>query len=135
MKAPFILDACALIAFLNAEDGGEKVRDLIEDEDNRIYVHMVNLCEVYYGYYKADGIKKAEKVLEDLGQLPIEHIDDISLGFIKMVGKYKASHRVSLADAFVLALSEKMKGKVVTTDHKEFDPIDEAKLIKFYWVR
>ncbi|MEW6620346.1 MAG: type II toxin-antitoxin system VapC family toxin [bacterium] len=135
MKNSFILDACAVIAFLNAEEGGEKVKDLLENKDNNVYLHHINLCEVYYGYYKADGIKRAEKVLNDLEQLPIRYIEDMSIEFLKIVGKYKASYQISLADAFVIGLAETLKGKVVTTDHKEFDPIDNAKLVKFFWLR
>lgn len=135
MKGPFVLDACAVIAFLNAEEGGDKVKALLEDTENEVYVHMINLCEVYYGFCKADGVEKAEKVMEDLSQLPLEFIDEMSFDFIKVVGKYKAAHRISLADAFVLGLAEKMKARVVTTDHHELDPIDKAKLAMFYWVR
>jgi hypothetical protein len=40
-----ILDACAMIAFLRAEPGGEVVRDLLNDPSNRCFAHAINLCE------------------------------------------------------------------------------------------
>ena len=47
MSNLFILDACALIALLNAEAGGEKVKTLLEDTENEIYMHLVTLCKIY----------------------------------------------------------------------------------------
>lgn len=96
---------------------------------------MINLCEVYYGFYKVEGQDKAEAVIESIFQLPVEFVEDISLDFIKIVGKFKGTNRIFLADAFVLALAEKMSGKVVTTDHGEFDPIDKKGEIQFFWIR
>ena len=46
----YILDACALIAVLNKEDGAEFVRDLIDKaNDNAVSISMniINLLEVY----------------------------------------------------------------------------------------
>ncbi len=131
----FILDACSLIAFVNAEKGGDKIKTLLEDADNEIYMHMINLGEVYYGFYKVEGKEKAETVIENLIQLPIDFVEDVSLDFVKTAGKYKASYRISFADAFVLALAEKSQGQVVTTDHGEFDPVAKKERIEFFWVR
>lgn len=96
---------------------------------------MVNLCEVYYGFYKMDGEERADAVLENLNKLPIEYRDALSIDFLKIVGKYKANYRISLTDAFVLGLAEEAKGRVVTTDHKEFDPAEKEGVIRFHWLR
>jgi PIN domain nuclease of toxin-antitoxin system len=48
----YILDACALIAFLDHEQGWEKVDDLITHADAGdilLSMHIANLLEVYYG--------------------------------------------------------------------------------------
>jgi len=66
LKNIFIFDACALIALLAAEDGSEKVRDLILDAiDGNILLKMnqVNLLEVYYylcNVYNFEKILKKE---------------------------------------------------------------------------
>ncbi len=135
MNKSFILDACSIIAFLNAEKGGEKLKTLLENNHCQHYMHMINLCETYYGFYKKDGKRHAEEILQKLLLLPIEYIEDISLDFIKAVGKYKAAYKISLADAFVLALAEIKKAAVVTTDHKEFDPVSYEGKIEFLWLR
>lgn len=131
----FILDACSLIAFINAEKGGNKIKTLLEDPRNEIFMHMINLGEVYYGFYRAEGREKAETVINNLIQLPINFVEDMSIDFVKTAGKYKANYRISFADAFVLALAEKREGKVVTTDHGEFDPVAKKERIEFFWVR
>ena len=54
----YVLDACALIALLNKEDGAHNVVALYEkliDGKAEIIMNKVNLFEVYYGYLKADG--------------------------------------------------------------------------------
>jgi PIN domain nuclease of toxin-antitoxin system len=46
----YILDACALIAFLNEEPGQEIVADLLKKAQKgeaAIYMSIVNLIEVY----------------------------------------------------------------------------------------
>jgi PIN domain nuclease of toxin-antitoxin system len=51
-KMKYILDACALLAFLNKEDGWDKVTDLlteaIDTGEVEIYMSIVNLLEIYY---------------------------------------------------------------------------------------
>lgn len=131
----FILDACSIIAFVNAEEGSEKMKTLLENAANEFYMHILNLGEVYYGFYKVEGREKAETVIENLMQLPINFVEDMSIDFVKTAGKYKANYRISFADAFVLALAEKREGKVVTTDHGEFDPVAKKERIEFFWVR
>jgi len=66
-----IVDASALIAYFKEEPGHEKFRDLLADEQNVLAIHATNLCEVYYGYLRADGPDKAEdawqKAIQILG--------------------------------------------------------------------
>jgi PIN domain nuclease of toxin-antitoxin system len=41
-----ILDACALIAFLRAEPGGEKLRELLASSQDAVLIHGVNALRV-----------------------------------------------------------------------------------------
>jgi uncharacterized protein with PIN domain len=56
-----IVDASALIAYFKEEVGHENFRALLADEQNVLAIHAANLCEVYYGYLRADGPDKAEE--------------------------------------------------------------------------
>lgn len=59
-KPTHILDANALIAYFKGENGQDRIADLLRDEQNILAIHAVNLCEVYYGYYRADGQEQAD---------------------------------------------------------------------------
>ena len=50
--------------------------------------------------------------------------DDINESFWKLFAYYKATiRRLSLADCFALTLTKRLNGTLVTSDHKEFNPI------------
>jgi PIN domain nuclease of toxin-antitoxin system len=44
----YVIDACALIAFLQNESGGDELRELFKVPENEFFMHSVNLTEVYY---------------------------------------------------------------------------------------
>jgi PIN domain nuclease of toxin-antitoxin system len=50
-----ILDACAVIAFFRNEPGADIVRETITNQNNNKIIHVVNLCEVYYNFYRDIG--------------------------------------------------------------------------------
>ena len=43
--------------------------------------------------------------------------------FWERVGAHKARGQIALGDCFCLALAETLGGQVVTSDHREFDPL------------
>ena len=131
----FVLDACAVIAYLNAEPGGDRVKALIGDNRNRVLMHYINLGEVYYGFRRSEGEQKASDVLNKLLDLPVEYVTVVTLDLLKHAGKFKSEHRISYADAFVLALAETEQVQIVTSDHHEFDLVEAAGQMKFFWIR
>lgn len=56
-----VVDASALIAYFKEEPGHERFAKLLADEENVLAIHIVNLCEVYYAYYRSDGQSRAEE--------------------------------------------------------------------------
>lgn len=131
----YVIDACALIAFLQNEKGGDKLRELFKAPENIFFMHSVNLTEVYYDAVYVSGKEKAQELFETVGKLPIIILWDLDISFIKLVGKYKTSYKISFADCFVLAFAEKEKATVISTDHHEFDIIESAEELSFYWLR
>ena len=50
--------------------------------------------------------------------------EDMDIAFWRQAGRYKAIiHRVSLADCFAITLANRIGGELVTSDHREMDPI------------
>ena len=120
----YVLDACAMIAFLRGEPGAEVVRDLLHEPLASCYAHAINLCEVYYGFIRAANAKTARQAIGDLGAVGIQTRRDISGKFWMRVGELKGKIRkISLADCFAVELSRQLEAEVVTSDHREFDPL------------
>lgn len=119
-----ILDACAVIAFLRDEPGGELVENYFINETYTCFIHAINLCEVYYDVIRNSSQQKADEMLNNLRATGLIFRDDIEQSFWKLAAQYKANiRRLSLADCFALALTKRLNGTLVTSDHKEFDPI------------
>jgi predicted nucleic acid-binding protein len=83
-------------------------------------MHVCNLGEVYYDFLRADGVEVAETAWTSTLELPLDLRRDGDDVFIKRVGTIKVEERVSFADAFALALSERLQVPLVTTDQHEF---------------
>jgi len=134
----YILDACALIAYFNDEDGAENISQLFEEANLGqidLIISVVNLCEVFYDRLKAKDAEIALDFFEDIKLLPVSICRNIGDDLIAEASKFKVEWKVSLADAFALGLARLMGGKLVSTDHHEFDVIAESGLVKFYWLR
>jgi predicted nucleic acid-binding protein len=132
------LDACAVIAFLTGEKGSDKVRTLLEyaaEGTSELHMHRINLLEVYYDTYKVGGREQADRILEQILNLPITIVDDLDDDLFRKSGELKATSRVSLADALALALAIKLDASLVSSDHHEFDVIQAAGLATFEWIR
>ena len=128
----YVIDACALIAFLQDETGGDKLSKLFKVPENEFIMHSINLTEVYYDAVYVSGEEKAQELFETVAELPITILWNLDINFIKLVGKYKTSYKISFADSFVLALAEKETAIVISTDHHKFDPIEKAGELSFY---
>jgi len=138
MSDHYLLDACALIAYINDEDGADVVEALLaQSSDNAVLLSMsmTNVLEVYYGVFRDFGSDKAEEVLDEILSLPIGFIGDLSLDTVREAGRLKVSHKMSLADSIALGIASVSGYFVVTADHHEFDAVEKSETIKFLWIR
>ena len=70
----YILDACALIALLQDEQGADNVSAVLNAAvkgEAEIAMHKLNLLEVYYGAYRSRGKEQADLMLAELKKRPI----------------------------------------------------------------
>ncbi len=137
MSKIFVLDACALIALLNDENGADKVvaaYRMAKNDEAEIIINRINLLEVYYGFYHDKGKDYAEKVLENIEQSIIS-ISEFDRNIFPIAGRLKASHKISLADSIALAQALITGGELMTADHHEFDLIEGKEPIVFHWIR
>lgn len=119
-----VMDGSALIAYVRRETGWDVVANLLIDLDNTCYAHGLNLCEVYYDHYRVAGEATAWAEISDLEAVGLIFRTDMDPAFWQQAGRHKALYRrVSIADCFCIALAQRLGGEVVTTDHREFDPL------------
>ena len=134
----YVFDACALIAFLNDEEGANKVEALFEQAgigEVELYAMSVNLYEVYYDALRHTSAEKAEELLTDLYALPITVIENVDRPLIRLAAHFKTTYRMSVADSFALALTTQLNASLISTDHHEFDDVEKSDEVKFFWLR
>ncbi len=119
----FVLDACAMIAFLMNEAGSSIVERFLPDPSARCCAHSLNYCEVYYDLARRFDEARAVQAVDDLEALGIAPRSDLSRPFWERMGRLKAGARLSLADCACVALAQEVGGTVVTADRKEFEPL------------
>jgi len=134
----YVLDACALVAFLTGEKGGEHVRLVYREAATgkaEVYMNAYNLLEVYYGFYRAFGKHLADAMARKLHASKIAIVSELDSAVFAEAGRLKASYKMSLADAVALAQTIVVSGALLTSDHHEFDAVEANEHINFIWIR
>lgn len=128
-----VLDSYALLAFLRGEPGEESVARLLEqagDSETPLHMTEVNYAEVKCQVIRKDGMERWAEIERELPTLPIEfhpatrHLADLA-------AEFKAAHKMSLADAFAVALAKEKKAQLVTGD-PEFKAVEKE--IRIQWL-
>jgi ribonuclease VapC len=134
-KSPsYILDAFALMAYLENEPGAERVEAILEDAEkgkSHIYISIINLGEVVYNIERKHGLSKAQDALGLFQKMPIEILpaDNQTV----LAGAHiKANYPLSYADAFVVVAAQHINGIIMTGD-PEFQDITE--LVEIEWLQ
>lgn len=124
-----------MLAYLKGEAGANVVDGLLRDPADSCYAHSVNLCEVYYDFLRRSDEQTARQAISDLYADEVIERKDMSRRFWRLVGQHKARGRISLADCFCITLAQHLSGKLVTTDHREFDPLVPLGLCPIHFIR
>ncbi len=127
-----ILDASALIAYLEKEPGYETVKDLLAkaaESQKDLLMTTVNWGEVCYILLR-NHKEDAEKVLRLIETFPIEFVD-VDLHLAKQAAIYKAEKKLPFVDCFAAALAKIRKAELVTAD-KDFKAVEDQ--IKIIWI-
>jgi uncharacterized protein with PIN domain len=131
-----VLDACAIIAFLRNEPGADIVRESLADETTAHFAHAVNVCEAYYILSRAGDEERVRQALDSLSEYGVLMREDMDTAFWRQAGTHKATiHRVSLADCFAVALTNRVGGMLLTSDHHEFDPLAASGVCRVRFIR
>jgi ribonuclease VapC len=126
----YVLDSYAILAWLQAEPGGETVADLLKRAKNGeivLSICVVNLGEVLYIIEREESVRAAHVVLATIDELPVEQVNatrDVTL----QAAHYKALYRMSYSDCFAMSLA-RQKGATLVTGDPEFQTQDEVDLL------
>ena len=121
-----VLDASALMTFFEDRPGAGKVEELIRlgvDGKRQLLMSVVNWGEVYYSAWRAKGPGVAQKLLEDIAQLPVE-IVVADLALTRAAAELRAEHKLPYADCFAAALAASRKASLATGD-KDFASVEK----------
>lgn len=128
-----LLDSHAILAFLNDEEGAERVAGLLEDAEESgapLLVNEINVGEVYYIVAKHRSEDAAEQVLLHLDRLPLELVSN-TFDNVLEAARLKARFPLSYADAFALATAIRFDARLVTGD-PEFEAAED--LVDVDWI-
>lgn len=130
-----ILDASAMVAYLEGEPGEDVVAEVLADPVDACYAHAINLCEVYYNALRVSGLPTAHAALASLYADGVIERKDMSRKFWQRVGSHKSKGGISLPDCFCVSLAQELDGEVVTSDHHEFDRLAALGIVPIRFIR
>jgi ribonuclease VapC len=129
----YILDSFALLAYLDGEEGMDRVRDVLVEAshgDCRVVHSIINLGEVLYVTEREVGLPQAQAVLAVVEQLPIEILPATNEAVLA-AAHVKANYPVAHADAFAVVAAMESGGTILTGD-REFEQVEG--LVKIAWL-
>jgi predicted nucleic acid-binding protein len=129
-----VLDSFSLIAYLEGEEGAEKMVEVFRaarDSGRDLLLSVVNWGEVYYITLREAGRERAEQAAHIISSLPIQ-IVPIDLDLTRVAAEFKATRKMSYANCFVAALAKMRRAELVTGD--EDFKMAEAE-VKVVWIK
>ncbi len=125
----YFIDSSAWIEYFGGSHSGEKVNEIIMDEENEIFVITINIGEVI------SFLKRENKNIETAYESIIKRakIFEITPRIAKEAGilhaeKRKNKSTISLADSLIICSANAIKAKIVSKDN-HFKDVKEAIMI------
>jgi predicted nucleic acid-binding protein len=131
----YVLDSYAMLAYLEAEPGSDRVRELLTAAESRkyhLFMCVVNLGEVMYIVERERGLPEAQDTLARIDELPIEIINaDRTLTLA--AAHLKKDCPIAYADCFAAALAQ-LHNTILLTGDSEFGKIKVEYNIQIEWM-
>ena len=125
----FIIDSFAWIEYLLGTERGVYVKNIVEDNNNEIFTHILSLAEISSRLSRS-GIDSSESIKNILSISKIFNINNnISIRAGQLHSEIRKKIKdFGLVDAFILLSAKDIKIKVLTGD-EHFKNFKEADLI------
>lgn len=126
----FVLDASAILALWNEEDGASIVEKLLRDNPHhrKIYISFMTFMECRYRIWKDRGRDAADELFRSLSLLPATRVD-VDDTLIMIASELKAQHKISAADSWIIATAITRKATLVHKD-PEFEALSDKVTLK-----
>ncbi len=114
----YVLDASALLAYLQNKPSGKKVNGLLKEALRgraEVLMSAVNQGEVYGWILREHGADRARATMSALQPLPIRIIDVTSARALR-AAEVKLTYKLYYVDSFAAALAIENKATLVTSD-------------------
>lgn len=128
-----VLDAWAVLAYLNNEPAAQAVRHVLrraKRKDIVVLFSLINYGECMYVVERAKGLEAAQAAANIIDQLPLRIVPaDRALVF--EAAHMKARYPISYADAFSAALAKQNHARLMTGD-PEFKAVEPE--VAIHWL-
>jgi uncharacterized protein len=115
--------------FLRAEE----ILKEAERGRTKLYMHVLNLGEVYYNVFKGAGENLGNSVSIKVKNYPVELVDDLSENFLLSAARIKGIYPIFYADAFAATSIE--KEAILITGDPDLKLLERDGKIKVLWIR
>jgi len=126
----YVLDANALLDFLDLGPGAQRVRAILHDahqERAAVLISVLNWGEIFYLLWQRRGEETARRTIASLSRLPIE-IVAVDLVQTMKAGELKAVHKIPYVDCVAAALALQHRATLVTSD-RDFEKLGRHFLV------
>jgi ribonuclease VapC len=117
-----VLDTSALMTLIESEEGAGRVESIIRGEE--VLLPCLTLLEVHYITRQERGQGEADRRYTLLKQLSCEIIWELDEPTLLTAARFKAEHRLSLADAVIAAVAQRHQATLVHKD-PEYEALAE----------
>ena len=136
MPARFVLDSYALIGYLENEPFAGRIEKYLKQAETAeisLYLHAIQLGEVYYICLREQGRKSADLAYARIKAFPLTFVDRIDEDLLLEAASLKALYPISYADSFAAALAKLRKCTLLTGD-PEFSILEKENIIPIVWL-
>lgn len=122
---PYLLDTSAVLTLRDDEPGADEVAGVLtQAQDGKVETLgcFMTLMEVLYRVWQDEGESDARLAYEQCQSLPVTWIRE-SPELLEKAAEIKASHPISLADAWIAACAF-LNGAILVHKDPEFKPIE-----------
>jgi predicted nucleic acid-binding protein len=121
-EGPFLLDTSAILTFIEDEEGADRVEEVLRA--GNFYLPFVALLETHYITLQEKGQAEADARYALLKQLSGTILWEMDEPTLLRAARFKAYHRLSLADAMIAAWAAQT-GSVLLHKDPEYDALGQ----------